>query len=343
MWHGEQPPGGEQNHQGQGQNQGQNQGSGQGPGQGQNPYQQPGYQQPNPYGQQAPWNAPTMPAGPQGAPPEPPQGGKGNGNRTKLIAMATAGAVVVAAGVTGLLLLGGDKDDTAEPDPAKSSASADPTGSDDPNPRTGDGMPKPTVPGWKVVVNPKVGIAFDVPAQWSLESRDWAGGIVDNKDADDESAPFLAAYAAPAYFKEKWCVSDEDKDGIKDDTPLAAAGTRGGRGMKSTQQFARHEATNWVYGVYTQPDRKTVTTGPTESYTSKSGVKGSLVTASSSGVEKQGKCESDGKATVFAFKDQEGRFVAWSFHGAKDVKDELPDATVEKILATVRLYDPVQD
>lgn len=330
MWPGQQPPGGEQNQRNQGQDQGEN------------PYRQPGYQQPDPYGQQtpqqAPWNAPTMSSTAGGS-----SGGNGGGNRTKVIALVAAGAVVVAAVVAGALLLGGDKDDTAKPDPAKSSASPGPAASDDSNPRTGDGMPDPTVPGWKVVVNPKLGIAFDVPAGWSLDSRDWAGGVVEDKDAEDDSAPFLAAYAAPAYFKEKWCASDEDKDGTKDYTTLAAAGTRGGHGVKSAEQAARHDATNWVYGVYTQPDRKKVTTGPTETYTTKSGLKGSLVSASSSGAEKQDKCDSDGKATVFAFKTPAGRFASWSFHGAKGVKDELPDATVKKILATVRLYETAQD
>ncbi|MEU5688955.1 hypothetical protein DEJ48_33690 [Streptomyces venezuelae] len=334
MWHGEQPPGGEQGQHRQGRDQ-----------QEQNPYRQPGYQQPTPYGQQAPWNAPTMPGGPRGAAPEPPGGGRGGGDRTKLIALVAAGVVVVASGVTGALLLGGDKDDSAKPGPAKSSASPDPTATATAtaNPRTGDGMPEPTVPGWKVVVNPKLGIAFDVPADWSLESRDWAGGVVEDKDAEDDTAPFLAAYAAPAYFKEKWCVSDDDKDGIKEDTALAAAGTRGGRGVKSTEEAARHDAVNWVYGVYTQPDRKKVTMGPTETYTTESGLKGTLVRASSAGAKKRGTCGSDGKATVFAFKNSDGRFASWSFHGATGVKGELPDETVREITATVRLYEPVQD
>ncbi|MEU6995577.1 hypothetical protein ABZ953_33595 [Streptomyces sp. NPDC046465] len=346
MWQGEQQPGGERNQRGQGSGQGRNHAGHEG----ENPYRQPGYQQTNPYGQQAPWNAPTMPAGPQGAPPEPPHSGSGNGssdgngggngNRTKLVALVAAGAVVVAAGVTGALLLGGDKDDTAKPDPTGSAAvSPAPSGSeDDANPRTGDGMPEPVVAGWKVVVNPKLGLAFDAPATWSLESRDWAGGVVKEEDAEDDTAPFLAAYAAPAYFKEKWCASDEDRDGTKDYTFLAAAGTRGNRDAKSTEAAARHDATGWVYGSYTQPDMKKVTTEPTETYTTKSGLKGSLVHASSSGVEKQGKCDSDGKATVFSFKNSEGRFMSWSFHGAKDVAGELPDATVRKMLSTVREY-----
>ncbi|QEV16887.1 hypothetical protein [Streptomyces alboniger] len=323
MWHGQQPPGGEQNPRVQEEN----------------PYRRPGYQQPNPYQQQAPWDAPTMPGDPRGAAPEPPPG---NGRRTKVIALSAAAAVVVAAGVTGFLLLGGDQDDTAKPDPTRSAASASPSGSAD-NPRAGGGDPEPTVPGWKVVVNPRRGIAFDVPPEWSLGARDWAGGIVEEKDADDESAPLIAAFAAPAYFKEKWCASDDDRDGVKDHTALAAAGTRGNRGVRSTEEAARHDATMWVYGAYTQPDKKKVTTGAVESYTTKSGLSGSLVSASSAGVEKQDTCDSDGKATVFAFKGSGGEFASWSFHGAKGVAGELPDATVKKILSTVREYEMPED
>ncbi|MBM7171099.1 hypothetical protein JQK87_22395 [Streptomyces sp. G44] len=327
MWHGQQPPGGGQNQ----------------PGQGQNPYRQPGYQQPDAQAQQAPWHAPTMPGEPRGGAPEPP---RGDGRRTKMIALVAAAAVVVAAGVTGALLLGGGKDDSAEPGPVKSGSASGPAKSSGShsadNPRAG-AAPGPTVPGWKVVVNPKRGIAFDVPPGWSLESRDWAGGYVDDKDADDEAAPFLVAYASPAYLKEEWCASDEDRDGAEDHTPLAAAGTRGNKDARSTERIARHDATMWVYAAYAQPDKKKVTTGPVEPYTTKSGLKGSVASATSSGVTKQDKCDSDGKATVFAFKDSAGKIASWSFHGARGVREELPDATVRKILSTVREYETAED
>ncbi|MFD7477940.1 hypothetical protein ACFV8Z_38980 [Streptomyces sp. NPDC059837] len=82
-----------------------------------------------------------------------------------------AAAVVVAAGVTGFLVLGGNKDDKAGGDTnntsgPSTSASTDPSDSasiSDDNPR-GTETEKPTVAGWKVVVNPKWGIPFDVPA-----------------------------------------------------------------------------------------------------------------------------------------------------------------------------------
>lgn len=323
MWPGEQPPGGAQNSQ-------QNAGSGQpyaGGGQ-PNPYQQPGYQQPNPYQQQPqPWNAPTVTAGPAGPPPT-----GGDGNRTKVIAIVAAAAVVIAAGVTGFVLLGGGKDDRTDPEPTKSPSRQSSPASD---PRGTDGAEKPTVAGWKTVVNPKRGIAFDVPAQWGLKSTGWVTYV--SKDDDPEDKPLIGV-GAPALLKEQWCGTDEDKDGTKEYTMLAGAGTKRNNGAKSPEEAARDDAAAWVYGAYTQPDKKLVTPGAVESYTTTSGLKGSLATASSSSVKKSKKCATDGKATVFSFKEPSGDIVSWEFFGAKGVSEEVPDATVRKIVATVRLY-----
>jgi hypothetical protein len=48
----------------------------------------------------------------------------------------------------------------------------------------------------------------------------------------------------------------------------------------------------------------------------------------------------NGKATTFAFESADGDFLSWSFFGAADVADEVPEATVREILATVREYAP---
>jgi hypothetical protein len=320
MWPGQQQPGGGQEPQQQ-------------PAQG-NPYQQPGYQQPNPYaGQPTPYGGqpPTVVAGAATGGPSGPPGG---GRRTKVIAVTAAAAVVVAAAVTGAVLLGGS-DDKADPDPTPSSAS--PTATADP--RAG-GKLKPAVAGWKVVVNADAGIAFDVPANWVLQSPGWVSYVAENDDPDDKP---LVAMKAPALLKAKWCASDDDKDGQADYTPLASAGTRKNNGARSTAEAARSDSTAWVYGTYTQPDHKKVATGPAASFTTTSGLTGSVVTSRSSGVTKRHKCDSDGKATTFAFKNGDGDFASWSFVGAKGVGEEVPDATVRRILGTVRLYTPPEE
>ncbi|MER5407912.1 hypothetical protein [Streptomyces sp. NPDC002769] len=340
MWPGQQPPGGEQNPQNQNPQQ-------------PNPYQQPGYQQPNPYQQPGyqqpnPYGQPQWGAGPEspGAPTVPggPGGGNGGGNRTKITAIVAASAVVIAAGVTGFLVLGGkDKDDNAGGDPStsaspKTSAPTSPsTGGSDDNPRGGDDE-KPTVAGWKVVVNPKWGTAFDVPADWNVETPGTFIGFEDKKKGDGSA---LIGMSAPAFLKEKWCTSDDDKDGRTDDTALAAAGTKGQSGAKNTDDVARNDSAWWVFGGYTdQKDasKKLLKIGKPAAYTTASGITGSVATTYSAGVPKKGKCDSDGKATTFAFKNSAGDFVSWTLYSAKGVGEEVPDATVRKILSTVRLH-----
>ncbi|MFG2886488.1 hypothetical protein ACGFYV_30005 [Streptomyces sp. NPDC048297] len=315
MWPGEQPPGGGQQH---------------------NPYLQPGHGGPGAYGQQppAPWGQPPVQP-PLQSPPQPPAPQPGGG-RTKVVAVVAAAAAVVAACVTGILVLGG-KNDEAGPGPTTSPTTTTPSPADSPtdNPRAADRAPKPTVDGWKVVANPVTGIAFDVPPQWQVRSKSWITYVTEDSDPDEK---VLAGMKAPAVLKEKWCAMDEDKNGTTDYTSLANVGTRGNKGAGSTEEVAREDSANWVYGWFTQPDHDKVTTGPVTSYTSASGLTGSVATSRSSGVAKKHKCDSDGKATTFAFKDRDGAILSWSFVGAKGVSDEVQDSTVRAIMRTVRVY-----
>ncbi|MCX2924883.1 hypothetical protein [Streptomyces sp. NEAU-W12] len=335
MWPGNQPPGGEQNPQSS------------------NPYQQPGYQQPNPY-QQPGAQQPNPYAQPQPQPqqwgtpatvgmPQPPQGG-GGGKQTKIVAAVAAAAVVVTAGVTGFLVLGGDKDDTADKRDAKPSVSASEkpstepsssaSGSDD-NPRGGDAE-KATVPGWQVVTNTRFGTKFDVPADWEIEDPGTSVGFEwEEKDGELDRT----TVTAPAYLKSKWCTSDDDKDGREDDTALVTAGTRGENGAKTSDQAAETRVPWWIYGGYTQPDKKSVKSGKPKAYTTASGIKGSVVTAHSENTPQNGTCDSEGKAITFGFKNGAGDFVTWNLYGAKGVEDEIPEETVQKILSTVRLTE----
>ncbi|WP_225834513.1 hypothetical protein [Streptomyces sp. NK08204] len=312
-----------------------------------NPYQQPDpgtfqsnpYQQPSPgstfqpdsYGQPQSWQMSTQPAA--GAPVPPSKGGARN--RTGLVAVVAAAAVVLAAGVTGFLVLDGHRHDGPGPKPtdvaSPSRSSADPRGSDT---RTA------TVKGWKVVVNPTQGIAFDVPPQWELQSSGWVSYV--SKDGDPDDKPLIAIRNV-AMLEKKWCSSDGNRDGTPEDTPLAEVGTRGNNGYRSTQEIAGSDPETWVYGAYTQPDKAKVKSAPVEAFTTNSGLEGRLGVAWSVGVKKSKKCATDGKAWTFAFKNTAGDLVSWSFVGAKNVPDEVPDATVRRVATTVRLYKAAPD
>ncbi|KOG31988.1 hypothetical protein [Streptomyces resistomycificus] len=325
MWPGQQPPGGEQNPQ-------QQHNPYQQPGYQQpNPYQQPGFQQPNTYPQQPQWGAPG-PAGPPGPPP-----GDG-GNRTKVVAIVAALAVVVAAGVTGFLVLGGDdKENVADGKDVKPSASAsEPSASpSEDDPRGGDAE-KATISGWKIVVNPKWGTAFDVPADWEVQSP--RSAVAFEEENSDDIKPIITM-SAPAILKSKWCESDDDKDGNTDTMSLAATGTKGANGAKDTDEIAINTPAWWVYGGYTQPDKKSITLDKKATpYTTTSGVEGSYAWASSKDTPAKGKCVTDGKAITFGFKNSAGDFVSWNFYGAKGVDEEVSKETIMKILSTVRLH-----
>ncbi|QGV77229.1 hypothetical protein [Streptomyces ficellus] len=283
--------------------------------------------QPNPYAQ--PY-APTVAQGPLVPPGAVPSGPPARGARstTVMVAVAAAAVVVAAAGVTGYLVLGGEEDPAPRPGPpvAASSPPASPDG------RGAAG--RPVVAGWKTVVNPKKGIAFDVPPEWGVKAASWVSYVSDENDPEDKP---LVGFAAPAMLKEQWCQSDDDRDGTPEDTPLASVGSRGEKDAGTPEEAARKSVELWVYGAYTQPDRDKVRVGAVTPYTTPSGLKGVVATASSSGAAGPGKCDVEGTATTFAFTGPEGEILSWTFLGAAGVSDRVPDATVRRILGTVRL------
>ncbi|MFH8613045.1 hypothetical protein ACH4D5_36810 [Streptomyces sp. NPDC018029] len=302
--------------------------------QGQNPYQQPGYQQPNPYQQQG-YQAPN-PYQQPAQPPRPPQPAGGR-DKIKIVSVVMAAAVVVAAGVTGFLVLGGGDDKDTKADAPAQAASEKPSPAvddgDDSERGTDNGL-KPTIKGWHVVVNPRWGTAFDVPPEWEVQNPGSAIAFEDVKTGKP-----LMTMSAPAYLRSKWCVTDDDKDGRTEDHELAAVGTKGAKGAKNTDEVAVNQVGWWVYAGYTQPDKKSFTSDEkAQPYTTKSGIKGSIARAKSTDTPQKGKCATDGKAITFGFKNSAGDYVAWSLYGATGVKDEIPEDTVMKILSTVRTH-----
>ncbi|MGW5001870.1 hypothetical protein ACWEP8_29860 [Streptomyces hydrogenans] len=365
MWPGQQPPGGEQNPQDQNQNPYQQPGYQQ-----PNPYQQPtqpafpqqggypqasgqppqgwpqqGHAQPNPYQQ------PTVPQYqvPGGTPPQGPGGGR---KRNTLIAIVAATAVVVAGGVTAFLVLGKDDDkkDVAEK-PATSSSAPGPDASasgpasgepsDAPtteieNPRDSQEF-QPTIPGWKVVHNPTYGTLFDVPPEWEVGKPTMRAGFEDAEKGDGSP---LVVMSGPADLKSEWCAVDSDKNGRPEYSGLAGAGTKGNQGAKDTDSAARGQAGMWVWAAFAQHmPEKSIRISKATPYTTASGLKGSMATATAPGVKKRNKCDTDGKSIAFTFLNAENDFSTFVLYAADGVKDELPDATIQKILSTVRLSE----
>lgn len=185
------------------------------------------------------------------------------------------------------------------------------------------------------MTNPKWGTQFDVPGDWEVSRPSVSSYFVDDKKGDDTP---LIGFSAPADLKSKWCVDDSDHDGIKENSSLAGTGTRGAEGATDADVNARNEAGTWAWAAYAQHmPKSTIKISKAKQYTTKSGLTGSLVTAKAPNVTKKKKCDTDGKSIAFTFKNSKGEFSSWVLYGAASVPDELPDATIQKILSTVRL------
>ncbi|MCT2593994.1 hypothetical protein LHJ74_29490 [Streptomyces sp. N2-109] len=294
-----------------------------------NPYQQPvpdqgAYQQPGPGAQQ--WGATTMPGGPQ-----PPQGGGGK-SRTTVIAIVSALAVIIAAVVTGVFLLQDDKKEDKADDPAKSpSAKESPGKSAKPDPKPSPEESKdpgdPVVPGWQSVINPKHYSAFDVPEteDWNVASQGTITGFTDDKKPED----LLVAMSAPAYFKEDWCKSSN----------RAIVGTKGGQGSKNTKEAAEIAASNWAIAAYDQKQKGTLKETGGKSFSNEHGIKGHTATATLTGAPKNGKCgASAAKVVTISWINANDDLAIWVFLTDAGVKDEVPDATIKKMMNSLRSY-----
>ncbi|MFJ9431556.1 hypothetical protein ACIRQY_18110 [Streptomyces sp. NPDC101490] len=298
------------------------------------------YQQPNPSSQPYPYphtrqDVPPYPVGrPFGAPEPPPDKRK---KTTTVVAVCAATVVVATVVVTGVVVLkdegvgNGRADHGTGGRPSSASASSPaPSGTDA---RHGSGGVEPTIAGWKAVVSPAHGTAFDVPADWEVDPDISSSGYPDNNNPDKR----LVQHAVPAFYKAAWCSIDADGSGLISDFELGSAGVQGVTGAKDTREIAEKVAPLWVYAAFTQPDKNVVTRYRAVDYTTEAGVRGSYVKAYSEGAEKPNKCAGDGQAVVFCFKNSRGDFVAWDIYARTGVPGALSDDLIMRILSTVRL------
>ncbi|PWK71868.1 hypothetical protein BCL76_10394 [Streptomyces sp. CG 926] len=278
---------------------------------------------------QNPYQQPTHPGGlyppPLQAPREPDTvaGGGRTGRRRRVVGICALTALAVVAAGTGVAL--GVRENRARASAVAAASAADPT--------------RPLVAGWKTVINPTHGTAFDVPPGWEVLEPQVFSGYEDSKDREK----VLIGHTAPAFYKSRWCTVDGDGDGSVSDVRLANTGTKGAGGAKDPADIAVKEAPTWVYAAYTQPDKSVVTSDKPVAFTTKSGVKGSYVRARSSGAARTDPCAGDGQAIVFGFRNSRGDLVSWDFYGRTGVPGAVDDALIMRILSTVRLAGDPKD
>ncbi|MGW1365067.1 caspase family protein [Streptomyces chartreusis] len=259
----------------------------------------------------------------------------GNGRRRQWMVFPTATVVVVAAVIAGALLL--NRDNKTPTDASKGGrASASVSPSENPH---GPEREKPLFKGWKTVVNAKYGTAFDVPPGWDVDDPDIYAGFTSDPEPDKP----LVLMGAPAWYKEKWCTDDSGKDGEVETTALASTGTKSLQGAKDTESAAQETAKSWAYAAYAQNQAKGVAQDHLATkFTTAWGLEGHWGKSTVTGIAKKRKCDHNGYAMAFVFKNAKGDFTAWVLHSATNVKGEIPDATAKMITSTVRLTAPSQ-
>ncbi|MFF3089084.1 hypothetical protein ACFVRB_29185 [Streptomyces nojiriensis] len=275
---------------------------------------------------QNPYHQPTHPGGPYPpplAPPPEPGGGPRTSRRRLVAGIGVLAALAVAAAASGVAL--GVRENRHRASAAAAASAADPT--------------RPLVAGWKTVINPTHGTAFDVPPGWEVLEPQVFSGYEDTKDREK----VLIGHTAPAFYKSQWCSIDANGDGQVTDVRLGNVGTKGAGGAKDPADIAVKEAPTWVYAAYTQPDKSVVTADKPVEYTTKSGLRGSYVKARSSGAQRPNRCAGDGQAVVFGFKNSRGDLVSWDFYGRTGVPGAVDDALIMRILSTVRLAGDPKD
>ncbi|MEO3755308.1 hypothetical protein [Streptomyces sp. B6B3] len=308
--------------------------------------QQPGYPQAQPY---PPYQGPTSgqwqpPGQLTGGPPE----GRNRGGRAA-IAIVVATAVIAAAVITGVFLLGDDGDKGTPSGGGTASPSPEPTATDDTDDEEDSGggsdpddprqsvleRPDPVVaPDWQVQTIENRHNAFDVPPDWEVGSDGYMVGYEDNRESAE--GELLVAMSGVSTYLDGWC--DEAEYGV---SWRAVAGTKGGQGATSTEEAAENEARNWALAAYDQEQRGRLEMSQTEPFESDHGISGHTVTATITDVpdDPENRCGTfDGKVVTVSYLDVNSDLATWVLVMDTGFDEELDDATIEQMMNSLRPY-----
>ncbi|MFI1797835.1 hypothetical protein ACH427_10810 [Streptomyces sp. NPDC020379] len=306
------------------------------------PPPRPGTQPPPPPGTQPPPPPGMRPPSPYGMQPPPPAPApQGKSNKTLL---AVVGGVVTLAVVGGgaFFLLKDDKksDEAKKDDKGRSVIAPDPgakkgekpTGGDSPAPSGA----QPMVAGWQTQTAREYRFRYDVPgkdAQWNLLPRDTMTSYVDASGKPEITMRDVA------HFREGGCSSSANPKALGEagKGQLATVGTMGGDPSLSIQENARNWAGNWGFFAYGGKTNKPRIEVSEAKPWKRNGIDGWTATARVTVTNRPSTCvpaTAISKSIVEKLPD--GKFHSWVIYADQGVPDALPEAEIDKIMATVR-------
>jgi hypothetical protein len=304
-----------------------------------NPYRQSGYQQPNPYGDGI--------SG-QGVPPPvpPPRDPRREARRTRVVLAVLSGALVLGIGavIGAVVLSGGDIDENTSPADDRSPAAPEESSGrsvppDDPRQAIAR-PPDPVVaPDWQVQTIEDWHNAFDVPPDdWELSAESYAMGVEVEVPGEEPNGEWAIGMMAPARYLDGWCPEAEYRVSSR-----ASAGTRGGQGQgySGTEEAAAAEARAWAVAAYDQQGQGTLEVSGAEPFDSGHGIVGHTATATVTGVpdDPDDPCGTwDGKVVTVSYLDSSNDLATWVLVADTGFPEELDDATIERIMNSLRPY-----
>ncbi|URN13953.1 hypothetical protein LUW77_29185 [Streptomyces radiopugnans] len=134
-----------------------------------------------------------------------------------------------------------------------------------------------------------------------------------------------------AFYKESWCKVGNSK------YTRAIVGSKGGQGSRNTAEGAEIAAENFVYFAYGE-QKDTVKLTKAKKFSNEHGITGHIASATATGVEKENKCDSDGKVVTVSWIDGSNDLRIWVLVTDAGVDDEVSRATIDKMTGSLRPY-----
>lgn len=268
---------------------------------------------------------------PSGPPPQ------RDNRRGTLVALVCVGAVLVlAGGGFGLhLWLSDSATPTPRPvaNPPTASTTSGPSSSaasDSSSPSRSSGIVdvEPTISGWQAVADPKTQVAYDVPEKWKVEGPDTLVGL------EGDEGPRVVMHAAATY-----------KGGVCEDDSASSRGQAGimGEPIEGAvpKKVADFSARNWAAAAADVPkDDSAVPTPKVKPVTVGDDIEAWRATVTVD-VDEDDDCDASEMTVVtvaFTHPDVDGAVLFVSYKD-NDVKDELDEKTLSKIVPTLRPLD----
>jgi hypothetical protein len=275
-----------------------------------------GYGQPGGgYGQVGP--------GYQMPPPGPPKP-----NRTPLIVAAIVFVVAVVGVVTTLFLVnnGNNKHDASGPRTSVQPTShSTPTAASTSLSPEGDVPTSPVIPGFQGVKSQRDGAAYDVPADWKVETPDTLTGFEDNN-----GKPVAVIHAVSTY-KPDACPNDPGS--YRAHVGFASAG------QVDPRTAAKGEAKIMADGAAINDDgsRSPVTVSEaTATKVDQGTIDAMTATATVTETSQSGQCTAPSQVITTVAFSTGANTALFVYYGDQGVADALPDAVLQQVISSLR-------